>query len=222
MKRIWITIFLMLTVFSLCFGLADHAGWTDPAFVQRQLAALHASPLGMWLAIGSILVLLGGDIILPTPSSIVMIASGKLLGPWLGGTVSFAGAMASALIGYGLCRWGGERVFQRLVGEQDISRLRRWFERYGIYAIILSRPVPMLTEILSCLAGLSAFRLRPYLGAVVLGTLPICFVYSVAGTRSEITDPWPAIWLALALPAAGWLLVRIFTPHPQTEEPPHG
>ena len=160
------------------------------------------------------------DLLLPVPSSIVMALSGKLLGTWWGGAASFAGAMLAAAIGYGACRRWGESAFRRLIGGADRERVRAWFQRYGVYAIILSRPVPMLTEILSCLAGLSAMRARTFFGAAVLGTLPICFVYSYVGSRGSLTDPWPAIWIALAIPAAGWLLVRWLKLDRPAEEAP--
>jgi uncharacterized membrane protein YdjX (TVP38/TMEM64 family) len=81
-----------------------------------------------------------------------------------------------------------------------------WFKKYGVYAIIISRPIPMLTEILSCTAGLYHFPVRSFLAASVLGTLPICFVYSYFGNQGSITNPWPLVCVAVVVPALGWLV----------------
>jgi uncharacterized membrane protein YdjX (TVP38/TMEM64 family) len=137
-----------------------------------------------------------------------MTLSGKFLGFLLGSVVAFTGAMLAAWIGFFACRIGGKKLFIRLIGEKDISRFRTWFEKYGIFAIILSRPVPMLTEILSCLAGLSQVSPLTFTLAAICGTLPICFVYSYFGHISSIFNPWPAVWVALAIPALGWGVIR--------------
>jgi uncharacterized membrane protein YdjX (TVP38/TMEM64 family) len=137
-----------------------------------------------------------------------MVISGKLLGIGLGTIVSFIGAMAAALIGYFGCKKGGNAFFTRLVGEEDVSRVQAWFERYGVLAIIISRPVPMLTEILSCMAGLSGMKLRTFLWASILGTLPICAVYAWAGAIGTADDPWLMVWVALLIPAIGYAITK--------------
>ena len=48
----------------------------------------------------------------------------------------------------------------------------------------LSRSVPMLTEIVSCAAGLARIPFRVFLALSVAGTLPLCAVYAWAGNRS--------------------------------------
>jgi len=115
--------------------------------------------------------------------------------------------MLAAFIGFFGCRWGGRRVFARMIGDRDIDKVRAWFEDYGVIAIILSRPVPMLTEILSCLAGLS--NVRPMIFALVafLGTLPVCLVFSWFGSI-EGSGLMPAVWISVAIPAVGWVFTR--------------
>jgi uncharacterized membrane protein YdjX (TVP38/TMEM64 family) len=221
MKRIWLTVVAMLVFCSALFVAAEQAGWLAPAVTEQFLARLHASPRGQVGVALAVAGLLAVDVLLPIPSSLVMALAGKLLGPVTGGLAACLGAGLSAAIGYGACRWGGERAFRRLVGDRDTARLRAWFERYGVYAIVLSRPVPMLTEILSCLAGLAAMPVRPFALAAALGTVPICFVYSYVGSRGDLRDPWPAIWIALVIPALGWLFVRRLHRPPTAPEPPH-
>jgi uncharacterized membrane protein YdjX (TVP38/TMEM64 family) len=139
------------------------------------------------------------------PASVLMALSGSYFGVWLGAALSFIGAMASAGIGYGLCRWGGQSAFTRFVGEAEGREAKAWFERYGVYAIILSRPVPMLTEILSCLAGVSGMDPRVFFAACVCGTLPVCLVYAFLGAQGAV---W-AVWASLGLPALAWLVAML-------------
>lgn len=42
--------------------------------------------------------------------------------------------------------------------------------------------------------------------ASILGTLPICFVYSYFGNLGSPTNPWPLVWVSVIIPAIGWLI----------------
>lgn len=207
MKKFILIALGMMLFFSLLFIMADHFGFMEPQKIEGLFEGLHNSS-GRLIVAAAVVVLLFVDLLLPVPSSVTMAFSGMFLGLWIGGAVSFLGAMTAACGGFWFCRWGGQGVFKRLVGKKDMVRIDSWFRQYGVYAIIISRPIPMLTEILSCLAGLSDLRFRTFLFSSILGTLPICFVYSYVGSRGSITDPWPAVWVAILIPAFGWLATK--------------
>ncbi|MBN2532113.1 MAG: VTT domain-containing protein [Spirochaetales bacterium] len=208
MKKIFLIVAVLVVLFSILFIIGESIGVLDGEYIEKTISSLGDNIAGKILISLAVIFLLVIDILLPVPSSIVMTLSGKLLGFLPGGFVSFVGAMLAAWIGFFACRLGGKKIFIRLIGEKDITRVRIWFEKYGIFAIILSRPVPMLTEILSCLAGLSQVSPLIFTLAAVCGTLPICFVYSYFGQVSSILNPWPAVWVALAIPALGWGVAR--------------
>lgn len=210
MKKFIIIAVLMLAAFSLMFMIAEQFGYADGQKIHALIQDFSSQP-GSTLIISAIIVLLlMVDLFLPIPSSIVMASAGMFLGPWLGGTVAFIGAISTALVGYTACRLGGKKAFDRLLGDTETRRVREWFKQYGVVAVIISRPVPMLTEILSCLAGLSGLPLKTFILASVLGTLPICFIYSFVGSKGDLTNPWPALIIALIVPALGWIItVRI-------------
>ena len=200
----------LFAVFTVTFLLAESFGLMGEQLLIHRLAALREhSGSGAWVGL-VIFGLLAGDLILPIPSSIVMTLSGYFLGAFTGTLVSFGGAMASALLGFGLCRRFGQKAFNRLIGQDDVSRVERILGQYGAWAIIFSRSVPMLTEVMSCLAGLGRMRFPLFLGLSIAGTLPLCCVYAWAGSKSQQTPTgigW-AVVLAFVIPAAGFALVR--------------
>ncbi len=209
MKATWLLVIGLLIVFAGLFALAEWQGWLQPDAIVHALKMLKeggSHPATVAIGIAGLLAI---DLLLPVPSSIVMIAAGMLLGPWAGTAASFTGAMLSAAIGYCGCRWGGERAFRRLAGERDAAQVRAWLARYGVYAIVISRPVPMLTEVLSCLAGLARMPAGAFFGASAVGTLPVCVVYAVAGHVGAKGALWLTALIAVALPAAAWLAVRL-------------
>lgn len=206
-KLIYIAL-LLAFVFAAGFAVAEHYGYTDPELVEEWMRGLRQSTGSAAVVAGVIVALLVVDLLFPVPSSVVMALSGMLLGPVLGGLVSSLGAMAAACLGFWACRLGGKRAYRRLVSEEELGRTSEWFRRYGVIAIVISRPIPMLTEILSCLAGLTELPFRTFLLAALLGTVPICFVYSVVGSLGDMSDPWPVVWISIFVPAVGWLIAR--------------
>jgi uncharacterized membrane protein YdjX (TVP38/TMEM64 family) len=198
----------LMIVFVLLYAGAEKAGWTDEARISQWFDHVRASRGGAAASAALIASLLTLDLVLPVPSSIVMTLSGALLGWPAGMAVCFAGAMGSALLGFGLCRRFGRPAFERVVGAADAARVERLFEDWGVWGILMSRSVPMLTEIVSCAAGLSRLPLRAFLALTVAGTLPLCAVYAWAGNRSLQAGAGWAVLLAFLAPAAGFALLR--------------
>jgi uncharacterized membrane protein YdjX (TVP38/TMEM64 family) len=204
----------MFFVLALSFMLAEQAGWMDEQRVSSFIYSIQETPGGLLWAGVAIAGLLAVDLFLPVPSSILMILSGAVLGFHIGWMVSLSGAMGSALIGFGFCRKWGKPAFERMIKPGEPERITRFFEQYGIWAILLSRSVPMLTEVISCLAGLSAMSFRLFAGVALAGTAPLCIVYAWAGYRAmeESAVGW-AVLLAFVVPAVGlgvwkWLRFR--------------
>lgn len=202
----------MIAVMALLFVAAESAGWMDEGHLREIMEQVRASPGGRLAVAGILAGLLAGDLVLPVPSSVLMTLSGAFLGIAAGAAVSFAGAMVSAMAGFGLCRRFGHAAFRRLAGDRDADRIAGFLNDYGAWGILLSRSVPMLTELVSCVAGLSDLPFRTFAALAAAGTLPVCVVYAWAGAQS--TDPagfgW-AVLLAFVLPALGFAVVRRFS-----------
>lgn len=213
MKRFIAIAAVLFVLFTVSFLVAEHFGFTDEQYVLRQMTALRTDS-GNSIVVGLVIWgLLAADLFLPVPSSVVMTLSGYFLGAWVGAGVSFAGAMFSALLGFGLCRRYGQKALARLAGEKDTERVAGFLETYGAWAIILSRSVPMLTEIMSCLAGLSLMSPLRFTLLSAAGTLPVCIVYAWAGAGSGKMSfglGW-AVVVAFALPAAGFGMMKLMT-----------
>jgi uncharacterized membrane protein YdjX (TVP38/TMEM64 family) len=204
-----ITVALFLTL-TLAYLVAAAHGWSKDTLWADRLARTQEGGAHSWPTGAMVAAILASDLVLPIPSSVIMALAGSLLGTLRGGLWAFAGAMSSALLGFGLCRHLGRPVFSRLVGREETARVRRFLDRYGVWAVILSRSVPMLTEVVSCMAGLGGMSFRRFVLCSTAGTLPLCLLYAWAGASG--TDPagmgW-AIVLAFALPAAGLGLIRL-------------
>jgi uncharacterized membrane protein YdjX (TVP38/TMEM64 family) len=201
-RYLWIAFALGGTFLAL-FGLAEALGvplLTDPMPTLRA-----AGPLAGVIGVA----LLVADVALPVPSSVIMIAHGALFGVWTGSILSLLGSVGCSLVGFGIGRAGREKV-RRFVTDAEYARASRLFDRWGMAAIVASRPVPVLAEVMSIMAGtaptLSWWRITV---SSIVGSLPMVIAYAVAGHLATTTIG--AIWLFSALmlmSAAMWWFDR--------------
>ena len=151
--------------------------------------------------------LLIGDLFLPIPATGVMSAAGYVYGPWIGGIVSVAGSFLSGMLAFALCRTLGHRAALWLAGEKGLAENDALFRRGGPWLIALSRWLPILPEVIACLAGLTQMRTRVFVVALLCGTVPMGFSYAAVGAMFEKEPAW-ALGLSVALPVVLWLAVR--------------
>ncbi len=174
MKRYWLVVGVMLAFFLLLFGLVE---WlqipllTDPsAWLNR--GGILAASVGVGLLIA--------DVVLPVPSSLVMVAHGALFGVALGTVLSLIGSVGAALTGFALGRRGAAWL-ERIISPEERFRVERMLERWGALAILVTRPVPLLAETTAILAGASAMSWQRALVASVAGSLPAALLYALTG-----------------------------------------
>lgn len=153
--------------------------------------------------------LLAVDILLPVPSSLVMILSGSLLGVMWGSVVSLAGSLGGQWMGYELARRYGRAAAARLVGDQDLRHMSDLMARHGAVAVVVTRALPVVLETVSVVAGLAGMRRATFLLAALAGTAPIVVVYAYAGAVARDTGNLvPAVLILVAVAATGWMLTR--------------
>ena len=156
-----------------------------------------------------IVVLLAADVALPIPSSLVMVLSGAAFGVLWGSVVALVGSIAGEWIGFELVRRYGRGVSRGIVGADEFDRFSAFFERHGTLAVVLTRPLPVVMETMSLVAGLSGMSRAAFLGASLAGTAPIVVIYAYAGAVSRQVDSIvPAVVILVAVAACGYAWYR--------------
>lgn len=170
---------------------------------------------GDWAWAAGILLIVS-DLVLPVPSTAVISGLGMIYGPWLGGTIGGIGSMAAGLIAYGGCRLLGSRVFHFLMGETNLVKLSRFFERFGLAAIALSRWMPILPEALACLAGAAKMRFIPFLSALACGSFAMGFAFAFLGD-AYLERPILGLVISALIPIVIWPVLHIMLRSPKPE-----
>lgn len=202
MRTYWILMALMAAAFLGLFALVELLEvplLTDPGpWLER------GRPLAAAVGLG----LLVGDVLLPVPASLVMVAHGSLFGFLPGTLLSLAGSVAAAAFGFSLGRRGSPWI-ARFVPEEERRKADALLLRWGDLAVIVSRPVPIVAESVAILAGTTSLGWRRFLAAAVAGCLPAAALYAISGALAVGMEGATLIFLlVLAIAGAFWLAGR--------------
>ena len=178
------------------FGAGLEEAWGGEVLIAR----FEESRRWAWLAgIG----LLVADLLLPIPGTVVMSALGAVYGFWLGGLIAAAGSMLAGVLGYGVGRFFKEGFSRKWLGARDFEKGRALFDRNGALVVAVSRALPILPEVLSCMAGLLRMPFGKFSLALACGSVPMGFLFAWIGTVGRESPGW-GIAFSLLVPAVLW------------------
>jgi len=155
--------------------------------------------------------LLIADVVLPVPSSIVMVAHGALFGVLWGTMLSLLGSVGAAVFGFAIGRRGGA-LLERAVTPAERAHASSILARWGTLAIIVTRPVPLLAETVAIMAGASSMRWPALIVSSLAGSLPPALLYALTGAAVANLQN-TALMFGVVLLVAGlfWLIGRSFS-----------
>lgn len=193
---LWIALVLAIPIIPfLILG----AAWED------RLAQWLEAQLSPGIVAGAVVGLLASDFVLPVPSSVVSTFAGQALGFWGGTAASWCGMTAGAVLAFGLVRWLGRPLAKRLAGDDELARADALAVQWGVFLLVLARPVPVLAESSVLLLGTTRLAWWRFLAAVGLSNLGIAAAFAALGDRVQLPL---ALAASLALPLAAACLAR--------------
>lgn len=141
---------------------------------------------GVWAPIVSGLLMIFVLVVAPPlPAFVVTFTNGLLFGAFWGTLLSWSSAMLGALLCFYIARALGRPAVERFFPQKALHWTDRFFERYGIHAILLVRLIPVMSfALVSYAAGLTAMRFTGYFVATGLGQLPATVIYSWLGENA--------------------------------------
>ena len=153
-------------------------------FQSLDIEAIKAYILsfGLLAPFVSFLLMVFQAILAPLPAFLITFANAALFGWVYGALLSWSSAMVGALLCFYIAKFLGREVVEKLTSKIALKSVDAFFEKHGVYAILIARLLPFISfDIVSYAAGLTRMSLRSFLIATGLGQLPATLIYSYAG-----------------------------------------
>jgi uncharacterized membrane protein YdjX (TVP38/TMEM64 family) len=180
----WKTIPLVILLLVLAsYLLVEGLGLVDFDAVLQTLKGTHRL-----IAASVIFALLIADVLLPVPSTPLMILAGTVLGAIGGITLSIVGSMGATAVAYGIGRFATPWLLRRVVDEDELDAMREWGSRMGRWVFAVARGIPMMAETVGISAGISQVPFWLFFRYTFIGTVPICVVYGLAGSYADTVE----------------------------------
>ena len=206
MKRYLLLMAALMVFFIVLFFIVEALGvplLSDPTPWMKHGGILAAS-LGVGLLIA--------DVLLPVPSSLVMVAHGALFGVWVGTLLSLVGSVGAALFGFAIGRRGGQ-LLTRVVSPEERARADYLLGRWGSLAIVVTRPIPVLAETVAIMAGTSPMSWSRVALASLVGSLPPALLYALTGAAvANFQSVVLMFGVVLLVTGLFWVIGRLLEP----------
>ena len=197
--RLRLAAFIVAVVLVLTVPLIWHEpmdAWFASAGFQQWLRT--ARPYAWLIGIGLIVC----DLALPIPVPPIMATMGAMYGTVFGGIIATSGSMLAGLCAYGAARLLGRKAAGVLVGDQQLAALQHFFATWGAAGIVASRPLPVVPEVMTALAGLSRMHFGRFVLALSLGAIPVGFSLAWLGGATGMRAS--VLFVLAAIPTCSW------------------
>jgi uncharacterized membrane protein YdjX (TVP38/TMEM64 family) len=174
------------------------------------------APSTMFLAIAGIL---ATDVFLPVPSGPVSTLAGSQLGIVAGTLASTLGMTIGGIVAFALARKWGRPFAERIAGPQELTDMEAIADSFGLSALLVTRPLPIVAEACVLLLGTLQMHWRVFLPTLIVSNLLIAATYATLGHYASEQSWLPmAVGISLAIP----ILLTVFARRWQRQQRPYG
>ena len=209
MKLLIKTFFILFAIFTAMLLILKFSGILTVDDIKEIFENLKSQPsyvLGLMIVL-----LLFIDLFIAVPTMTIIILAGYFIGFELALFYTILGLLSASLTGFFLSKRYGKKILDKLSSdEMQKKEMTSLFDKHGVLVIVLSRAVPLLPEISSCLAGTCKMSIKRFILAWCLGTIPYVSVMTYAGSISNLDNPMPALYAAIGITVLFWSLWMIF------------
>jgi uncharacterized membrane protein YdjX (TVP38/TMEM64 family) len=131
---------------------------------------------------------------------------GSVFGIWLGTGISVIGIGIGTIIMFFLARYGFQEWTQStLMKYPKIQEYEILFEQNAFISILLARVVPVIpSPVINILSGLSKVKWSVFLGASIMGKLPVIFIFTLAGSLMNQQK-----WVSIVIYGVYFIIIAI-------------
>lgn len=146
------------------------------------------------------------DILLPVPASVLCAVAGRTFGVAIGTLLCWAGLNIAAAIGFYGARMLGWPLAKRFSTECDLRIVANQLDRFGVWPLVVLRPVPVLAEASVLLLGAYRYPQGKFWPAVIGANLLMALVFVALGDWFEKSGQF---WIGLLISSLMPLLLLV-------------
>jgi uncharacterized membrane protein YdjX (TVP38/TMEM64 family) len=179
--RIAVLVFAIVAYFYIP-GLQEFIAVGKGYLQQRDFEGLRQFILayGLWAPIVSIVLMFAQSLLPVVPGIVITITNAWIFGWQYGALYSWIGALLGAMLDFGMARWYGRVVVEKIVNSKYLDMINNFLHRYGIVAIFITRLTPIIPfKMISFSAGLTTMSLWRFVLATAIGQAPAIILYSI-------------------------------------------
>jgi len=178
-----------------------------PIIVWMTALMVAAGPLGVTvlMAIESACIPLPSEVIMPFAGFLAFRGQMSFLGlgagsPWaqifIAGLFGAVGCNLGSIPAYELGAWGGRKAVERygkyiLLNLDHLDQAHRFFERFGIWAILMGRMLPVVRTFIALPAGIAKMNRTRFHVFTFVGSLPWCL--GLAWIGYKLGERWDTL-----------------------------
>lgn len=120
------------------------------------------------------------------PTIALMVVCVLAYGPIWGSLIIVAAVFAASSVGYIIGKYLGETFILKLLGKETENKIETFIEKYGFWAVIVTRLNPFLSnDAISFVGGMLRMGYWKFIGATMVGILPLTIFIAVLGQSTE-------------------------------------
>ena len=195
MRKYLIPILLLLALAVLL--MAWRQGWL-PNWNLETMRDFILS-FGSWAVVVFILLMAINTVTIMPPTIIMMVLSGILFGPFIGGLALWIGLLLGSVAAFLIARLLAQDFISARLGGRA-AKFNEQLKENGFSVVFVARIIGLPPyELVNFASGLSKISFRDFLLATIFGSIPAAILFATTGSRllnPDLTDP-----LLYALPA---------------------
>ena len=195
MRKYLIPILLLLALAVLL--MAWRQGWL-PNWNLETMRDFILS-FGSWAVVVFILLMAINTVTIMPPTIIMMVLSGILFGPFIGGLALWIGLLLGSVAAFLIARLLAQDFISARLGGR-VAKFNEQLKENGFSVVFVARIIGLPPyELVNFASGLSKISFRDFLLATIFGSIPAAILFATTGSRllnPDLTDP-----LLYALPA---------------------
>ncbi|GHA61933.1 TVP38/TMEM64 family protein [Pontibacter akesuensis] len=160
--------------------------WAVLTSGDEQRISAWVEQFGFWGPFFIVLAMVAQMFLLVINVVALMLVAIIAYGPVWGSVIAVVAVGVASTIGYWLGRSLGQAGVSRLIGEKTERKVEGFMEEYGIWAIIIARISPFLSnDAVSFVAGIARMGYLRFIAATLAGIIPLTLLLAWLGENSE-------------------------------------